>query len=241
VDIAPDTRTTLATTTSGGGGGGGGGGNTGETYENIAFKDVSSIFIGTGKINFAFNSESNDIRYIRFESLKNAGKTSTTIEVLHDTSALVSSAPKGIVYRNINIWVGKTGYATESNIYGPVIGFKVKKDWIEIHEIDVDSISLNRYDDGKWKQLSTSNTNSDVKNLYFEARTDGFSSFAITGESSAENKLNSPSDTLFSTEDDTSNVNSSVENITNPDKTLDTLSGSICFLILSIVCFLIRK
>ena len=244
VTVVPDTTTeTVAiTTTGGGGGGGGGGGNTGETYENIEFKDVNSIFIGTGNIEFAFSSESNDIQYIRFESLKNAGKTSTTIEVLHDISALVNSAPSGIVYRNINIWVGKTGYATENNIDNPVIGFKVKKDWIESYEIDVDSITLNRYDGGRWKQLSTSNTDSDDRYLYFKSRTDGFSSFAITGESIADNKLNSPTDTPFSiVEDGTANISNSMENITEQKRTLSTLSGSICFLILSFVCFLIRK
>jgi PGF-pre-PGF domain-containing protein len=237
-NISPDASTTTVAST--GGGGGGGGGNTGEEYENIAFKDVSSIFIGTGDIEFTFDDDNNDIRYIKFESLKNAGKTSTTIEVLQDTSALVSGAPSGIVYKNINIWVGKTGYASENNINDPVVGFKVKKNWMETHGIDVDSIVLNRYDGGSWKKLATSNTNSDDRYLYFEARTDEFSSFAITGE--VDEKLNTVSNEQFSTtEDTTSEYSASKTNETQPEKTLNAVSGLVCALMLSFACFLARK
>ncbi|WP_340820677.1 PGF-pre-PGF domain-containing protein [Methanolobus sp. WCC4] len=182
------TRTNVATTSTtsssgGGGGGGGGGGTSGEEYENIGFKDVLTVYAGKDDIvDFDFDDEKNDIDYIRYTSLKNAGKISTTIEILKDTSALADEPAPGLVYRNLNIWVGKTGYAIEGNIQNPVIGFKVSKDWVQDNDIDTDTITLNRYSEDVWEKLSTEQSGSDEEYLYFEASTPGFSPFAITAE-----------------------------------------------------------
>ncbi|MBP1910365.1 putative Ig domain-containing protein [Methanolobus bombayensis] len=229
---------TTSSATGGGGGGGGGGGTSGEEYENIAVKDVSSVFVGTGDVKFDFYRGGNDIQYVSYESLKNSGTISVTIEVLVDKSAFVSSMPAGEVYRNINIWVGKVGYATEDNIADPVIGFKVPRDWIENNNIDPDSIALNRYDGG-WSKLSTRQIDSDDNYLYFEARTPGFSPFAITGEVRTESSLNSV-DTQFSSEDEELESNVTAEEV-EPERSLNALSGLISCLILSFVCFLHRK
>jgi PGF-pre-PGF domain-containing protein len=124
----------------------------------------------------------NDVQYIRYISLKNAGKITATIEVLKNTSDLAVSTAPGITYRNINIWLGKTGYATESNIMDPVIGFRVNRTWVLENSIDACSISLNRYSGGSWEELTTEQTGSDEDYIYFEAKTPGFSPFAITGK-----------------------------------------------------------
>jgi PGF-pre-PGF domain-containing protein len=115
-------------------------------------------------------------------SLKNSGKISTTIEVLKSTSGFAKSAAPGITYRNINIWVGKTGYATEGNIKDPVIGLRVSREWVLDNAIDPYTIRLNRYSGGSWEELVTEQTGSDESYLYFEAKTPGFSPFAITGK-----------------------------------------------------------
>jgi hypothetical protein len=158
--------------------------------------------------------------------------------VLVDKSAFVSSLPSGEIYRNINIWVGKVGYATEDNIANPVIGFRVDRDWIDENDIDPDSIVLNRYDGG-WSELSTWQTDSDNNYLYFEASTSGFSSFVITGETMI----------LESTQDDEtqsstvaiSEPDSDIVEEIEPENTLNALSGFISCLILVFVCFLRRK
>jgi PGF-pre-PGF domain-containing protein len=238
------TNTTLsAVTTSsaaGGGGGGGGGGGTTEEFENIAVKDVSSMFVGNDMdVVFEFRNAASDIHYVEYRSLKNAGSISVTVEVLVDKSALVDSLPSGIVYRNINIWVGKTGYAIEENIANPVIGFRVDRNWIENNNINPDSIVLNRYNGG-WSKLSTRQTDSDANYLYFEATTPGFSPFAITGETQViESSLNSV-DSQFSPEDSEPMSNLTAQE-TKPENTLNAVSGLVSLLILTFVCFLHRK
>ncbi|WP_196214028.1 PGF-pre-PGF domain-containing protein [Methanolobus vulcani] len=240
VEVANQIITTTSTSTSsGGGGGGGGGGTTGEEFENIAVKDASSVFVGTGNVNFEFYRDGNDIQYVSYDSLKNSGTISVTIEVLNDKSTFVSSLPAGEIYKNINIWVGKVGYATENNIANPVIGFKVPRSWIEENNIDEGSIVLERYDGG-WSRLSTTQTGSDDEYLYFEASTQGFSSFVIMGESMViESSLNSV-DSQFSTADEELESNITAED-SEPENTLNALSGLISCLILSLVCFLYRK
>ncbi len=178
------TRTTP--TPSSGGGGGGGGGSTGEEYENIEFKDVSRVYISADTdISFTLSKAGNDIQYVNYKALTSAGYISTTIEVLKNTSALVKQAPPGIVYKNMNIWVGKYGYATGHNIENPVIGFKVRRSWIQDKRIDAGSIKLNRYFEDAWTALPTTRTNEDTTYTYFESQTPGFSPFAITAQEKA--------------------------------------------------------
>ena len=162
-------------------GGGGGGGTSGEEYENIEFKDVSRVYISANTdASFIFSEAGNDIQSINFKALTSAGYISATIEVLKDTSALVKQAPSGKVYKNMNIWVGKYGYATEKNIKDPVIGFKVQRSWIQDNRIDENSIKLNRYSEDVWTALPTTRTDEDATFVYFESQTPGFSPFAIT-------------------------------------------------------------
>ena len=166
-----------------GGGGGSSGGSTGEEYENIEFKDVSRVYVSTGEdISFTFDKTGNDIQSINYKALTSAGYISATIEVLKNTSALVKHAPSGTVYKNMNIWVGKFGYATEYNIENPVIVFKVQRSWIQDNHIDEDSIKLNRYSNDVWTAMSTIRIGEDATYIYFESQTPGFSPFAITGK-----------------------------------------------------------
>ncbi|MBW2596916.1 MAG: PGF-pre-PGF domain-containing protein, partial [Deltaproteobacteria bacterium] len=122
-----DSHTTVTITTDGGGGGGGsggsggGGGSTGEEYENIEFKDVSRVYISTNAdISFTFDKAGNEIQYINYRALTSQGYISATIEVLKDTSTFAKEAAAGIICKNINIWVGTSGYATDANIENPV-------------------------------------------------------------------------------------------------------------------------
>ena len=175
------------TVVSSGSGGGGGGGTTGEEYENIAYKGVLSEFVSADSItSYEFDDEQNTIEYIRFEAFRNWGKISSTIEMLHGTSALVDEDAPDTVYCNVNLWVGKSGFSSSDNIDNPVVGFEVEKDWIEENEIDEGSIRLCRYSDGQWGELDTQKLSEDDTYLHFEASTPGFSPFAIVGTSMAQ-------------------------------------------------------
>ena len=248
VEVALTTEQSATTpTSSGGGGGGGGGGSTGEKAENIALKDVSSVFVGKDLTRFDFKDPANDIQYIEYTSLKNSGTITATVEVLKSRSIFASSSPEGVVYRHINIWLGKTGYATESNIKDPTIVFRVGNTWVSSNNIDPSSIALNRYADNAWNRLPTEQTGSDADYMYFRAITPGFSPFAITGESfENEATLHSTPEALFSTSADSgvSAPNGSVESKTDasrPEKALPALSVTVTMLILSLTCFLLRR
>ena len=239
---------TSSTSSSSGGGGGGGGGSTGEDVDNIAFKDVLSVYSGSGDlVDFDFTKEQNEIDYIRYTSLKNAGKITVTIEMLKNTSALVDEAPSGLVYKNMNIWVGKTGYATESNIKDPVIGFVVSKEWLGDNDVNTDTIVLNRYNEDVWARLETEQTGEDEDYYYFEASTPGFSPFAITADQ--------PTTTITEQEtikeqveagssngggDEAPVVYEEYEN-SETDKSTPAVSGVVTLLIIAVVSVLLRK
>jgi PGF-pre-PGF domain-containing protein len=180
----PVSNTDVISSTSSSSGGGGGGGSTGEKYENIAYKDVLSEFVSKGDIaSYEFDDERNSIEYIRFQAFRNWGKISSTIEMLHNRSALVDVNAPDTVYSNINLWVGKSAFSSSENIGNSVVGFRVEKSWIEENNVDVDTIKLCRYSDDEWSYLDTRKISEDTNSLHFEASTPGFSPFAIVGHS----------------------------------------------------------
>ena len=160
----------------------GGGGSPGEEFDNIEVRDVIRVYINRdSNIVYEFKEERNAIDFVRFDAKTSAGYIAATIEVLKDTSALVSTPPLGEVYQNMNIWVGNAGYATEDKIANPTIEFKVARSWITENNIDISKIQLCRYSSGVWNPLPTTKKNEDVKHIYFTSKTSGFSPFAITG------------------------------------------------------------
>lgn len=168
-----------STSSSSSGGGGGGGGASGEEYENIAMKDVKKVYVQKDVESlYEFTEEQNPIKEISFMPLINAGYTDVTIEVLHDKSAYSDSKPNGNIYRYMNIWVGKAGWASSSTIANPQISFAVEKSWLNENGIDPVNIRLMRYTT-QWDELETAVTDEDNDYVYFTSSTPGFSPFAI--------------------------------------------------------------
>ena len=169
-----------STTKSSSSGGGGGAGST-EDFENVALKDVANAYlIMDANVTYEFTREGNPIQSISFYSLKNSGEITSTIEVLNNRSKLVNSDPEGLIYKYMNIWVGKSGFATEANIKDPRIKFKVDASWIEDMGISPAEIKLQRYNGYAWEMLPTTLLSSSADYILFESETPGFSPFAIT-------------------------------------------------------------
>jgi PGF-pre-PGF domain-containing protein len=176
--------------------GGGGAGGSPEPQSNVEAKELSQTFIASGKaVKFNFPRCTTPVVYVSFDSKKTAGKTTTISEMLRGKSTLVSGLPSDETYKHLNIWVGNGGFATSKNIENAVICFKIEKSWIQDKKIDQSSITLNRYNDKKWNQLPTSLFSEDDKYLYFTAQTPGFSPFAITGKTTATDKIQSVTET----------------------------------------------
>jgi PGF-pre-PGF domain-containing protein len=67
--------------------------------------------------------------------------------VLRNTSTLVKTPAPGIVYKNMDIWVGTSGFATPRNMKNAEIMFRVEKAWV-----NEGTTALYRYD-GDWVEL----------------------------------------------------------------------------------------
>ncbi len=169
---------------TGGGGGGGGGGASAENYTNIELKERYDLYIYKGVTTpYCFREAGNPITCVNITGNANAGEITTTLEVLRDRSTLLDTSPDGIIYRHVNIWVGTFGFATPKNIKDATITFRVDRSWIYENGINPASITLMRYSNG-WKVLPTEKTGENDAEFYYEAKTDGFAHFAITGRNS---------------------------------------------------------
>ncbi|MCC4771150.1 PKD domain-containing protein [Methanosarcina sp. DH2] len=175
---------------SSGGTSSGGGGGSPEPASNIEVKELSQEFITNGdSIRFEFAKNATSITYVKFDAKKNFGKTTTIVEQLKNRSVLTPKEPSGKVYRYMNIWVGNEGFATPENIANAIIGFRVNRAEITENKTGGPTIFMYRYSDGKWNALPTRKTGEDSQYMYFEARTPGFSPFAIiTGKKAVEYK-----------------------------------------------------
>ena len=174
---------------SGSGDGVGGAGNTGEDLSSIVVKEVSKVFVNRGHVSYPFEESENPLTYVNYTALTNAGSITTIVEVLNQASLFTnSSEPPGHVFKNINIWVGNYGYATENNMQDAVISFRVSRSWLDSNNISTPDVNVRmyRYHENKWLPLSTQQVGENDIELIFEARTPGFSPFAIVGQNTSD-------------------------------------------------------
>lgn len=161
--------------------GGGGGASSVEDFANVAMKDVDiAVLQMNANVTYEFMRPGNDILSISLYSLKNSGEVTSTIEVLKNRSKLVNSTPEGLLYKYINIWVGKSGFATTANIKDMQVRFKVNSSLIQEMGVDPADIVLQRYDGASWEVLPTTLENTTADHAIFGSRTTGFGPFAIT-------------------------------------------------------------
>jgi len=166
---------------SGGNGGGGGGSVSPESTSNVELKEISSeqVFKEVHTC-FTFKGETNEIVSVEFDPKKNFGKITAIVEMLKNTSSIVKEPAPGTVYRNINIWVGNSGFSNQENFENAQINFKVSKDWTTEQGVSKDTVTLYRYSEGVWNPLPTTLSREDGVYFYFTAETSGFSHFAIS-------------------------------------------------------------
>ncbi|WP_370575524.1 S-layer protein domain-containing protein [Methanomethylovorans sp.] len=231
---------------SSGGSGGGGGAASGEDYGNIQVKEIRQQNINRDSaVLYEFNEEKNAIDSIGFTSLKNAGTVSATIEVLKGRSSFVASDAPGTIYQNMNIWVGKTGFATPDNIKNATLRYRIDKAWIEENDIAESSIRMYRFHNNEWNALPTHKVSEDSGYVYFESETPGFSPFSITAyikEEAADQEYQmsgqvSEPEPLYSTEDIDENMDRSADT----DRKTPGLSFGAAIMVLACVTLLVRK
>jgi S-layer protein (TIGR01567 family) len=172
---------------NGGGGSSGGssdrGGSSGEDFYNIVLSetDRQSVFKNSD-VSFIFGLEGNIVKHVNFTAQNSVGTVAAKVEILNNTSTMVNTPLLYEVYKNLNIWVGNYGWATEKNMADTTVSFTVEKSWVTDNNIDETTIALNRYSDDNWQKLMTRKIAEDANSLQFEAGTQGFSPFAVTGK-----------------------------------------------------------
>ncbi|WP_440947765.1 NosD domain-containing protein [Methanosarcina sp. T3] len=153
-----------------------GGSSTGVTGIDSAQKRVAA----GSRATFTFNNPASGIMGLSFTSQQYSGNVIVRIEALDSGSS--GNVPGGEVYRLMNILVGNERFESGDNINGASLNFRVSKSWVEENNIDVSSITINRFHDEEWNPLVTEMAYEDEEYYYFTAETPGFSKYAITGD-----------------------------------------------------------
>lgn len=172
---------TEKTSSSGGSSGGsGGGGGSPESSRNVELKEISNeqVFKGIHTC-YTFKGETNEIVAVEFDPKKNFGKITTIVEMLKNTSSIVKEPAPGTVYKNLNIWIGTSGFSSPENLENARISFRVNRSWLSENGIDENTMTLYRHNENTWNALPTALTGEDEEFFYFTAETPGFSPFAI--------------------------------------------------------------
>ncbi|AKB74240.1 Cell surface protein [Methanosarcina lacustris Z-7289] len=167
-------------TSSSGGSSGGGGGGSPESSRNVELKEISNeqVFKGIHTC-YTFKGETNEIVAVEFDPKKNFGRITTIVEMLKNTSSIVKEPAPGTVYRNLNIWIGPSGFSSPENLENARISFRVHRAWLSENGIDENTMTLYRHNENMWNALPTALTGEDEDFFYFTAETPGFSPFAI--------------------------------------------------------------
>ena len=169
---------------SGGGGGGSGGGGvvSAEPFDNIEFYETREVDLIAGiPVTFRFTTSQHVVYELVITANISAGLTSAKIEQLKGTSKLVTSPPSEIIYKNVNIWLGTSGFAVPKNIREGKIKFRVDNNWLTSENIEAAKIVMMRWDGSQWISLETKYVGKDGNFVYYEAQTNSFSPFAIGG------------------------------------------------------------
>ncbi len=161
------------------GGTGGGGVVYGEPTSNVEARESHDLEIYKDRLTSYMFTKVAPIMFVNITGNVNAGLITTAVEILKNTSSLVKMPPPGLVYKNINIWVGTNNFATPKNIKDAAIEFEVDNGWIRNNGIADSDIRMVRWDGNDWIELETNVLSKDDVNTYFEAKTDSFSPFAI--------------------------------------------------------------
>ncbi len=111
---------------------------------------------------------------------------------MKSTSSLVKAPAPEIVYKNVNIWVGTSGFAVPANIKTAEIMFRTENSWLGDNSLKDSDIKMVRWDGSKWNTLETAVLKNDGTYTYFAAKTNAFSPFAVIGQKEITTTETSP-------------------------------------------------
>jgi PGF-pre-PGF domain-containing protein len=172
---------TISGTTGGVSGSSGSTGSSGivtsEPYTNVEKAErYDKNLIANTPVTYTFNAPEHGIYEIAVTGKENENDIAVRVEALKGTSKGVSVSAPGTVYKNLNIIVGTM------KIKEAIIKFKVENSWLSGNNLAGTDVKMVKWDGSKWIDRETTEKSKDGSFTYFEAKTDSFSSFAITGQ-----------------------------------------------------------
>jgi len=119
------------------------------------------------------------IREIIISVVNSVNNIKLIIRKLPSRPAIITKEIIGNVYHYMNLTKERI---TDADISTVKIRFAVDKSWISDNNINISTISLNRWYNEQWSRLITSKISETVDEIIFEAESSGLSYFAINGE-----------------------------------------------------------
>lgn len=150
--------------------------------EIIVKKDLGDIATGV-TVSVESDKDEISIKSLEFETTGNYENVNYTIKKLDDKPADILEEPmeNSTVYEYLDIKLTTNEiYMHEEEFEYIKFQFKVEKTWIENNNIDKESITLIRFNNG-WYPLPTSFLFEDELFLYFEAESPGLSIYTVVG------------------------------------------------------------
>jgi PGF-pre-PGF domain-containing protein len=127
---------------------------------------------------------------VSFTPTANLTRVTLSVSKLSDKPIDVEKSPiipNETIYEYLDIkLLSDSGYVEEDKIESMKFEFKVKKQWIEEKHIDKNTVTLKRYRDSRWHNLSTMLLRENESYIFYEAVTPGLSIFVVVGSEIVE-------------------------------------------------------
>lgn len=143
-------------------------------------KEIRNIIIGTVPAMLVMNNPgTHGVVEIDVAVNNPTGTVQVSVDTLGTSKpASVAQDVAGTVYRYLDISVG----INDSNVASANVTFNVNSSWLTQNSIDPSTVTLDRYHNGAWQNLTTALVSSNSTIYTYMAQTPGFSTFAITGQ-----------------------------------------------------------
>ncbi|MFC1800987.1 S8 family serine peptidase [Nanoarchaeota archaeon] len=158
---------------SGSSGGGGG------SPSNVALESLSRTFYYTSMA--AGSSYDMDVNEDLISITKINVKPSVSKNNVKIKVSVASSVPTTLInsYQYLEI---DPENIENTEMYDPIIDFKVNRTWFEQNNYDYQRTYLYHYEDNKWTQLTTTFIKEEAGSYHYQAKSPGFSYFAVAAE-----------------------------------------------------------
>ncbi len=131
-------------------------------------------------------SEELGVKRISISVVNEANDVTITVTKQDDRPADVDVDVTGVTYRYMSI---EAENLEEDNVDEATVEFDVNRSWVDEENIDPERVYLNRWVDGGWERLETDMVSEAEDKITYEARTPGFSYFAVSGEELVEEEI----------------------------------------------------